>query len=92
MVCRATNNSFQLLFEAKAVLLEEIKHQSPRTIAEAPPCPCEAEEKDLLESERLKVVANLAKFQYETWSWWDPKVKKKDFEFRNLVLMRSNRT
>jgi hypothetical protein len=59
-VCRATNfTPFRLLFEAEAVLLEEIKHQSLRTTAEVSPCPNEAEEKDLLESDRLKAVANL---------------------------------
>jgi hypothetical protein len=42
-VCRATNFTlFQLLFRAEAGLLEEIKHQSLCTIAEAPPCPNEA--------------------------------------------------
>jgi hypothetical protein len=59
-IYRATNfTSFWLLFRAEAVLPEEIKHQSMCTIAEAPPCPNEVEEKDLLESQRLKVVANL---------------------------------
>jgi hypothetical protein len=59
-VCRATNfTSFQLLFGAEAVLPEEIKHQSLCTTAEAPPCPNEAEEKDLLELHRLKTVTNL---------------------------------
>jgi hypothetical protein len=47
------------LFGAKAALPEEIRHQSLRTIAEVPPCPSEAEEKDLLELERLKAVENL---------------------------------
>jgi hypothetical protein len=50
---------FWLLFRAKAVLSEEIKHQTLRTTAEAPPCPHEVEEKTLLESERLKAVTNL---------------------------------
>jgi hypothetical protein len=69
-VCRATNfTPFQLLFGAKAVLPEEIKHKSIHTIVEAPPCPSEAKEKDLLESERLKVVTNLQKYQDETGSW-----------------------
>jgi hypothetical protein len=68
-VCRATNfTPFRLLFRAEAVLPEEIKHQNLRTIAEIPPCPSEAEEKDLLESERLKAVENLQKYQDKTWS------------------------
>jgi hypothetical protein len=41
------------------VLPEEIKHQSLRTTTEASPCPSEAEEKDLLESNMLKAVTNL---------------------------------
>jgi hypothetical protein len=68
-VCRATNfTPFRLLFRAEAVLPEEIKHQNLRTIAEIPPCPSEVEEKDLLESERLKAVENLQKYQDKTWS------------------------
>jgi hypothetical protein len=59
MVCRASNfTPFRLLFGAEAVLSEEIKDQTLRTIAEAPPCPNDVEEKDLLESERLKAVTN----------------------------------
>jgi hypothetical protein len=33
-----------------------------------PPCPSEAEEKDLLESKRLKVVVNMQKYQDKTRS------------------------
>jgi hypothetical protein len=59
-VCRATNFTlFQLLFRARAVLPEEIKHLSLCTTAVVPPCPSLAEEKDLLQSNRLKAVANL---------------------------------
>jgi hypothetical protein len=46
----------------------------------------------LLESERLKVVTNLQKYQNETRNWRDPKVKKRDFDVGNLVLLRSPRT
>jgi hypothetical protein len=89
-ITRATNFTiFWLLFKAEAVLRKEIKHQSPRTTAEAPPCPNEAEEKDLLESERLKAVTNLQKYQDETRNWRDPRVKKRDFDMANLVLLRS---
>jgi hypothetical protein len=49
-IYRATNfTRFWLLFGAGAVLPKEIKYQSLHTTAEAPPCPSEAEEKDLLE-------------------------------------------
>jgi hypothetical protein len=59
-VYRTTNfTPSRLLFRAEAVLPEEIKHQSLRTTVEASTCPNEAEEKDLLESDRLKAVTNL---------------------------------
>jgi hypothetical protein len=59
-MCRATNfTPFWLMYGAEVVLLEEVKHQSLQTAVEAPVCPSEAEEKDLLESGRLKAVANL---------------------------------
>jgi hypothetical protein len=80
------------LFRAEAVLPEKIKHQSLCTTAEAPPGPNETEEKDLLESERLKVVTNLHKYQDKTRNWRDPKVKKRDFNVGNLVLLQSPRT
>jgi hypothetical protein len=56
---------------------EEIKHKSSRTMAEASPCPTEAEDKDLLELGRLKVVANQQKYQAETKAHRDMKVKPK---------------
>jgi hypothetical protein len=60
MIGSATNfTPFWLLFRAEAVLLEEIKHQILCTTVEAPPCPNEAEEKDLLASKMLKGVTNL---------------------------------
>jgi hypothetical protein len=46
----------------------------------------------LLEPERLKIVANLQKYQDEARSSRDPKVKKKDLDIGNLILGRSPRT
>jgi hypothetical protein len=61
IVCGATNfTPFMLLLGAE-VLSEEMKHRSLRTSMEVPPCPTEAKDKDLLEPDRLKVVANLQK-------------------------------
>jgi hypothetical protein len=53
------------------------------------PCPSEAEEKNLIESDRLKAVTNLEKYQEETRAWKDPKVKLKQLKVGNLVLLRS---
>jgi hypothetical protein len=38
-------------------------------------CPNEAEEKDLLDLDRLKAIASLQKYQEETRTWGYPKVK-----------------
>jgi hypothetical protein len=55
-------------------------------------CPSEAEEKDLLEPDRLKTVANLHKYQEETKTWRDLKVRLRELEVGKLVLLRSPRT
>jgi hypothetical protein len=89
-VSKATNfTPFQLLFRAEAILPKEIKHRRLRTVVEASPCPSEAEEKDLLESDRLKAVANLKKYQDKTRSWRDLKVKIREFDVGDLVLLQS---
>jgi hypothetical protein len=54
-------------------------------------CPNEAEEKDQLESDRLEAIANLQKYQEETRTWRDLKVKLREFDVGNLVLQRSHR-
>jgi hypothetical protein len=87
-VSRATNfTPFRLLFRAETVLPEEIKHL--RTTIEVPPCPNDAKDKDLLELDMLKVVVNLQKYQDKTWAWRDPKVKLREFNIGNLVLLWS---
>jgi hypothetical protein len=92
-VCRATNSTpLWLMYEAEAVLLEEVKHWSLWTTKEAPSCPSEADGKDLLESNRLKAITNLQKYQEETRAWRDPKIKLWEFDVGNLVLLRSPRT
>jgi hypothetical protein len=71
------------------MLSERIKHRSLQVAAESTPCPSEAEEKNLIESDRLKAVTNLEKYQEETRAWRDPKVKLKQLKVGNLVLLRS---
>jgi hypothetical protein len=61
-------------------------------VIEVPVCPSKAKEKDLLESDRLKAVANLQKYQEETRAWRDPKVKLQKFDVGNLVFLRRPRT
>jgi hypothetical protein len=83
---------FWLMYRARAMLPEEIKHRSLWATLESTSCPSEAKEKDLLESDRLKVVANLEKYQEETRAWRDSNIKLKQFKVENLVLLRSPRT
>jgi hypothetical protein len=92
-VYRATNfTPFWLMYGAKAVLPEEVKHRNLRTTIEVPACPSEAQEKDMLESDRLKAVVNLQKYHEETRAWRDPTVILWEFDVGNLVLLRSLRT
>jgi hypothetical protein len=87
-VCRAMNfTSFRLMYGVEAVLPEEVKHRSLSAATATPVCPSEAEEKDLLESDRLKVVVNLQKYQEEKRAQRESKVKLREFEVGNLVLL-----
>jgi hypothetical protein len=77
-VCRATKfTPFRLSYAEEPVTPEEIKLLSARTKAVAIYSPIEAESKDLLELERVKVVENLQSYQNETRAWRDKKVRQK---------------
>jgi hypothetical protein len=80
------------MYGVEVVLPEEIKRRSLWTTTETVPCPNEAEEKDLLESDRLKIVVNLEKYHEKTREWRDQKVKPREFDLGNLVLLRSPKT
>jgi hypothetical protein len=54
--------------------------------------PTEAEDKDLLKLDRLKAVANLQKYQDETRTWRDPRVKLRELDVGDLVLLRTPHT
>jgi hypothetical protein len=56
---------------------------------EVPPCPTEAEDKDLLEPDWLKAVTNLQKYQDETRTWRDLKVKLRELDIGDLVLLQT---
>jgi hypothetical protein len=59
LVSKATNfTPFQLMYRAEAIVPEQIKHISLHRGAEVPACPSEVEDKNLLEPDRLKAVAN----------------------------------
>jgi hypothetical protein len=91
-VYRATNfTPFQLMYGAEAMLPAEIEHQSLWTTIETVPCPNEAEG-DLLESDKLKVVVNMEKYQEKTRAWRGLKVKPREFNLGNLVLLWSPKT
>jgi hypothetical protein len=92
-ICRATKfTHLKLLYGEEPVILDEIKLHSARTKTEATYSPSEAESKDLLEPERMKAVKNLQPYQNETRAWRDKKVKLKDIEAGDLVLLQSQLT
>jgi hypothetical protein len=87
-VHRATNfMPFWLMYRADTVLPQEFKYRSLQTATEAPACPSEAKGKDVLESDRLKVVTNLEKYHEETKAWRDPRVKLQELDVGNMVLL-----
>jgi hypothetical protein len=87
-VCRATKvTPFKLLYDEEPVTPKEIKLWSARTKPEAIYNPTEVESKDLLEPELMKVIKNLQSYQNETRAWRDKKVKQKDIEDGDLVLL-----
>jgi hypothetical protein len=72
------------LYAYMCVCAFSLHRESPDMIMEDKPlisevvlsqCPSEAEEKDLLEPDRLKALASLQKYQDETKAWRDSKVK-----------------
>jgi hypothetical protein len=68
---------FKLLYGEEPVTPEEIKLRSARTNTEAIYSPTEAESKDQLEPQCIKVVENLQSYQEETRAWRDKKSKTK---------------
>jgi hypothetical protein len=92
-ICRAAKfTPFKLLYGEEPVTQEEIKLHSARTKTETTYNLSEAESKDLLEPERMKAVENLQSYQNETQAWRDKKVKLKNIEAGDLVLLQSPRT
>jgi hypothetical protein len=68
---------------------EEIKLRSATIKTEVTYSPSEAESKDLLQPERMKAVENLQSYQNEAKAWRDKKVKLKNIEAGDLVVLRS---
>jgi hypothetical protein len=83
---------FKLLYGEEPVTPKEIKLRSARTNTEAIHSPSEAESKDLLKPECMKVVKNIQSYQNETKAWRDKKVKLKRIEVGDLVLLWSPHT
>jgi hypothetical protein len=89
-ICRAMKfTHFRLLYGEEPVTPKEIKLRNARTKTEATNSPSKVESKDLLELECMKAVKNLQSYQNETKAWRDNKVKIKNIEARDLVLLQS---
>jgi hypothetical protein len=87
-VCRTTGfTPFKLLYGEEAMLPEEIKHQSLRTIKQAMAEDVEYS-KETIEATRLEVVENMVKYQQQTKKWRDRQVVRKNIQDGDLVLRR----
>jgi hypothetical protein len=88
-VLRLTNLfPFKLLYGEEAMTPEEIQFQGPRTNIEIIDEDQQMTSKDLLEEERRKAIQNLEKYQKETKSWHNKKIKPRQLSPRDFVLKR----
>jgi hypothetical protein len=77
---------FNLLYGEQPVTPQEIKLHNGRTSAETIHNPTEAESKELLEAERMKVVKNLQSYQNKIRAWRDKKSKAKAYQSRRSSI------
>jgi hypothetical protein len=88
-VSRSTNFSpFKLLYGEEAMTPEEIQFQGPRINIEVIDEDQQITNKDLLEEERMKAIQNLEKYQKETESWYNKKVKPRQLSPGDFILKR----
>jgi hypothetical protein len=88
-VSRSTNfTPFKLLYGEEAMTPEEIQFQGPRTNIKITDEDQQITSKDLLEEERMKAIQNLEKYQKETKSWYNKKVKPRQLTPGDFVLKR----
>jgi hypothetical protein len=67
---------------------KEIQFQGPRTNIKIIDEDQQMTSKDLLEEERMKAIQNLEKYQKETESWYNKKVKPRQLSPGDFVLKR----
>jgi hypothetical protein len=78
---------FKLLYGEEAMLPEEIKHQSLRTIRQAMDKD-EEYSKKTIEGTRLEAIENIARYQQQTKKWRDSQIVRKSIQDGDLVLRR----
>jgi hypothetical protein len=79
---------FKLLFGDEAVTPKEIKMGSARVTASTQDHENEKVSKDTIEESRLEAIEHIRKYQAETITWRDRKVKLKSIAPGHLVLRR----
>jgi hypothetical protein len=91
--CWATGfTPFRLLYGLEAMTSQEIKHGSPRTSTSAVPDVDEPTSKDLIDGDRVFALQALNKYQAQTKAWRDNTVVPREFNKRDLVIVRTTRT
>jgi hypothetical protein len=88
-VSRSTDfTPLKLLFDDKAITLEEAKTRSIRTVASAEDEDTCKVSKDSIEGVRLQAIDQINKYQAKIAKWRDMKVKLKNIKRGHLVLRR----
>jgi hypothetical protein len=91
--CRATGfTPFRLMYGSEAMMLQELKHGSPRTNKSVVPEVDEPTSKDLIDGDRVLALQALNKYQVQTKAWHDNSVIPREFNEGDLVLVRTTRT
>jgi hypothetical protein len=77
---------------SEAMMLQELKHGSPRANSTATPDVDESTSKDLIDGDRVLALEALNKYQAQTKAWQNNTFIPKEFEEGDLVLIRTTRT
>jgi hypothetical protein len=71
---------------------QEIKHGSPRTSTSVVPDIDKPTSKDLIDGDRALALQAFNKYQAQTMAWHDNAVVPREFNKRDLILVRTTRT
>lgn len=83
---------FKLMYDAEAMMPQELKFKSPRLENNLDPEANEPVDKDFLEDHIVEALNAIIRYQEATKAWRDKSIKIKEFDEGNLVLIQTTRT